>query len=110
TFVTITSQFAIKTKVSTESDNQVIMKTVGGKALADIGHANSVSVGKAEALEVITAVLRDDNNPLGSGIDGQLGMSFLSRFNVKLSPAVVELNAIALRCHVTPSSFLSRHP
>src|SRR5215831_9856548 len=59
TFVTITSQFAIKAKISTESGNQVIMKTVGGKALADIGHANSVSVGKAEALDVITAVLRD---------------------------------------------------
>src|SRR5262249_12735086 len=97
TFVTITSQFAIKAKISTESGNQVIMKTVGGKALADIGHANSVSVGKAEALDVITAVLRDDSNPFGSGIDGLLGMSFLSRFNVKLSPTVVELNAIALR-------------
>jgi hypothetical protein len=32
----------------------------------------------------------------GSGIDGLLGMSFLSRFNVNLSPTGVELNAIAL--------------
>jgi tetratricopeptide (TPR) repeat protein len=97
TFVTITSRFAVKAKVSTESGNQVIMKTVGGKALADIGQANSVSVGKAEALDVITAVLRDDSNPFGSGIDGLLGMSFLSRFDVNLSPTGVELNAIALR-------------
>jgi tetratricopeptide (TPR) repeat protein len=97
TFVTITSRFAIKAKVSMESGNQVIMKTVGGKTLADIGHANSVSVGKAEALDVITAVLRDDSNPFGNGIDGLLSMSFLSRFNVNLSPTEVELNAIALR-------------
>jgi tetratricopeptide (TPR) repeat protein len=97
TFVTITSRFAVKAKVSTESGNQVIMKTVGGKALADIGYANLVSVGKAEALDVTTAVLRDDSNPFGSGIDGLLGMSFLSRFNVNLSQTGVELNAIALR-------------
>src|SRR6185437_6430150 len=66
TFVTITSRFAVKAKVSTESGNQVIMKTVGGKALADIGYANLVSVGKAEAKGVVIAVHRDDSNPFGN--------------------------------------------
>ena len=61
------------------------MKTVGGKALAEVGYANSVSVGKAEALCVVTAVLRDDSNPFGDRIDGLPGMSFLSRFSIKLS-------------------------
>ncbi len=70
---------------------------LAGFGLPDIGYANSVSVGKVEALDVTTAVLRDDSNPFGSGIDGLLGMSFLSRFNVNLSPTGVELNAIALR-------------
>lgn len=97
TFVSITSQFAFKARVATEPGNQVIMKTVGGKALAEIGYANSVSVGKAEALGVITAVLRDDSNPFGNRVDGLLGMSFLSRFNVKLSPTAIELTAIPLR-------------
>jgi tetratricopeptide (TPR) repeat protein len=46
TFVSITSRFAIKARVATESGSQVIMKTVGGKALADIGYADSISVGK----------------------------------------------------------------
>jgi hypothetical protein len=41
-----------------EPGNQVIMKTVGGKALADVGYANSIGVGKAEALR---AVLSDDS-------------------------------------------------
>ena len=97
TFVSITSQFAFKAKVATEPGNQVIMKTVGGKALAEIGYANSVSVGKAEALGVVTAVHRDDSNPFGNRVDGLLGMSFLSRFNIKLSPTAIELNAIPLR-------------
>jgi hypothetical protein len=34
---------------------------------------------------VITAVLREDSNPFLNGVDGLLGMSFLSRFNVNLS-------------------------
>ena len=97
TFVSITSQFAFKAKVATESGNQVIMKTVGGKELAEIGYANSVSVGKAEALGVVTAVHRDDSNPFENGVDGLLGMSFLSRFNIKLSPTAIELTAIPLR-------------
>jgi tetratricopeptide (TPR) repeat protein len=97
TFVSITSQFARKAKVATEPGNQVIMKTVGGKALAEIGYAKSVSVGKAEALGVVTAVHRDDSNPFGNRVDGLLGMSFLSRFNIRLSPTAIELTAIPLR-------------
>jgi aspartyl protease family protein len=96
-FVSITSQFAFKARVATEPGNQVIMKTVGGKALAGIGYANSVSVGKAEASGVVTAVFRDDSNPFGSRVDGLLGMSFLSRFRVNLSPRAIELTAIPLR-------------
>jgi aspartyl protease family protein len=97
TFVSITSQFARKANVAAEPANQVIMKTVGGKTIAEIGYAKSVSVGKAEALGVVTAVHREDNNPFGIRVDGLLGMSFLSRFNVKLSPTAIELTAIPLR-------------
>jgi aspartyl protease family protein len=75
----------------------MIMKTVGGKALADIGYANSVSVGKAAAFGVTTAVMRDNRDPFGTGVDGLLGMGFLSRFNVRLAPTEVEITAIPLR-------------
>jgi clan AA aspartic protease (TIGR02281 family) len=97
TFVSITSRFALKAGVATESDNQVIMKTVGGKSLADVGYANSISVGKAAAFGVVTAVMREDGDPFGNGVDGLLGMSFLSRFNVRLSPTEVEMSATPLR-------------
>jgi tetratricopeptide (TPR) repeat protein len=36
-------------------------------------------------------------NPFGNRVDGLLGMSFLSRFNVTLSPTAIELTAIPLR-------------
>jgi tetratricopeptide (TPR) repeat protein len=97
TFVSITSQFASKAKVSTEPENQLTFKTVGGRALAEIGYANSISVGKAEALGVVVAVHRNADNPFGNRIDGLLGMSFLSRFNVRLSPTEVEMIATPLR-------------
>jgi tetratricopeptide (TPR) repeat protein len=97
TFVSITSQFASKAKVSTEPENQLTFKTVGGRALAEIGYANSISVGKAEALGVVVAVHRNADNPFGNRIDGLLGMSFLSRFNIRLSPTEVEMIATPLR-------------
>jgi len=79
TFVSITSRFALKARVATESGSQVIMKTVGGKALADIGYADSMRVGKAAAFGVTTAVVREDGDPFGRGVDGLLGMSFQGR-------------------------------
>jgi hypothetical protein len=90
--VSITPQFARKAKVATE--NPVTMEGPGGgHFLADIGYANSVSVGKAGASGVATVVLRDDD-PFGKELDGLLGMSFLSRFEIKLSRTAIELTAI----------------
>jgi predicted aspartyl protease len=90
------SRFADKATVRAETGNQVIMQTVGGKALADVGHAKSISAGKVVAFGVATAVMRDADS-FGKGIDGLLGMSFLSRFNVRLSPTSVEMTATPLR-------------
>jgi tetratricopeptide (TPR) repeat protein len=39
TYVSVTSAFAEKSKVSIDTGNQIIMKTVGGASKADIGHA-----------------------------------------------------------------------
>jgi clan AA aspartic protease (TIGR02281 family) len=84
TFVSITPRFADKAALRAEKGNQVVTQTVGGKALADIGYAKSISAGKAAAYGVTTVVMRDAD-PFGKGIDGLLGMSFLSRFNIRLS-------------------------
>jgi hypothetical protein len=52
------SRFADKATVRAETGNQVIMQTVGGKALADVGYAKSISAGKVMAFGVTTAVTR----------------------------------------------------
>jgi tetratricopeptide (TPR) repeat protein len=97
TFVSITSQFAARARVFADSDNHVTVKTVGGTTSVDTGYAESVSIGKAEARGVVVAMHRGNESPFGDKIDGLLGMSFLSRFNVSISPEAIELRAIPLR-------------
>jgi clan AA aspartic protease (TIGR02281 family) len=97
TFVAVTSQFASKARIDTEPGNQVIMKTVGGTALADIGYAAKIAVGKAEASGVVVAVHRDGAKPFGDRVDGLLGMSFLARFQLNISPTAIELTSIPIR-------------
>jgi predicted aspartyl protease len=98
TFLTVSSQFASKARIHTEPANQVVMKTVGGTALADIGYAAKITIGKAEASGVVVAVHRNDGaNPFGDRTDGLLGMSFLARFKLNISPRVIELTPIPLR-------------
>jgi clan AA aspartic protease (TIGR02281 family) len=97
TFVAVTSQFASKARIDTEPGNQVIMKTVGGTALADIGYAAKIAVGKAEASGVVVAVNRDSAKPFGDRVDGLLGMSFLARFQLNISPTAIDISSIPIR-------------
>jgi|ERR1700730_3784324 len=97
TFVAVTPQFASKARIDTEPGHQIIVKTVGGTALADVGSAGKIAVGKAEASGVVVAVHRGSAKPFGDGVDGLLGMSFLARFQLNISPTVIELIPIPLR-------------
>jgi clan AA aspartic protease (TIGR02281 family) len=97
TYVAVTPDFASKVKLKIEAETQLPMKTVGGAALADLGYATTVAVGKAEAQGVPVAVIRGTADPFGSRLDGLLGMSFLARFKVNLSQNAIELTAIPLR-------------
>ncbi len=96
-YVTVTPDFSTKAKLKIETAGLLPMKTVGGTALADLGYANTISVGNAEAQGVAVAVIRGSNDPFGGHLDGLLGMSFLARFNLRLSQDGIELTAIPLR-------------
>jgi clan AA aspartic protease (TIGR02281 family) len=95
-FVAVTSQFAAKAKITVEAGNQLAIQTAGGKILAEIAYARSVGVGKTEASGVVVVVSRDVETPFGPRVDGLLGMSFLSRFNLNLQPKAIELTAVPL--------------
>jgi aspartyl protease family protein len=97
TYVAVTPAFASKARLKGESETQLFMKTVGGAALADLAYATTVAVGKAEAQGVAVAVIGGAQNPFGDRIDGLLGMSFLARFKLNVSPSTIELTAAPLR-------------
>lgn len=97
TYVSVTSEFAEKSRMRIETGNQIIMKTVGGIGIAEIAYAGTVAVGAAEAFDVVVAVMRGRADPFGSRLDGLLGMSYLARFKVNLSQNGIELASIPLR-------------
>ena len=97
TYVAVTSDFASRAKLSMEAAAQLSMKTVGGRASADLAYASKVAVGKAEAQGVAVAVIRGETDPFGDRLDGLLGMSFLARFKLNVSPNSIELTALQPR-------------
>jgi clan AA aspartic protease (TIGR02281 family) len=97
TYVAVTPDFASRAKLKLEARNQLAIKTVGGSALADLGYASTISVGKAQAQGVPVAVIQGASDPFGARLDGLLGMSFLARFSVSVSQSTIELTAIPLR-------------
>jgi predicted aspartyl protease len=97
TYVAVTPEFSAKAKINIETAKQLPMKTVGGTAIADLGYAKTISVGNAEAEGVAVAVIRGSSDLFGDHLDGLLGMSFLARFNLRLSQDSIELTPIPLR-------------
>jgi clan AA aspartic protease (TIGR02281 family) len=95
-FVAVTRQFATKAKIASDSGGHITLHTAGGEIQAEIGHAGTVAVGKAEAANVIVAINNNTGDSFGQRIDGLLGMSFLSRFNLNIRPNGIELTAIPL--------------
>jgi predicted aspartyl protease len=96
-FVTLTPEFSARSKIKIETANLLPLKTAGGTALADLGYADTISVGNAEAQGIAVAIIRGSDDPFGGHLDGLLGMSFLSRFNLQLSRDSIDLTAIPLR-------------
>ena len=50
-----------------------------------------VMLGKLEAANVPVAVQKADDKSYGNGVDGLLGMSFLSRFEVQMAAGSIEV-------------------
>ncbi|WP_271898488.1 aspartyl protease family protein [Candidatus Phyllobacterium onerii] len=81
-FVSLTRRFAERAKVPLSGDLSVRMQSANGISLAQRSSAKQIRIGRVEAKDVAAIVLADSDKPLGDGIDGLLGRSFLSRFDV----------------------------
>lgn len=82
-FVSLTKAFAERAKLPLSNDYSVRMQTANGVSYAQRSTASQIKLGKVAANDVATVVLSEDGTSLGSDVDGLLGRSFLSRFDVR---------------------------
>lgn len=93
TFVALKRSFAQRAKVDVDESTSLRLNTANGVAEGRQGRAKLVTLKKLSAQDVAVVVQADERGTYGDKIDGLLGMSFLSRFDVTIDPKAVRLKA-----------------
>ena len=91
TFVLLRRTFAASARVHVQDDDRIQLHTANGIGRAMLGRADAVKLGTIEARNVAVAVQSDNDAAYGQGIDGLLGMSVLSRFDVRIDEHAVTI-------------------
>jgi len=91
TFVSMNQMFAQKAKVQIDQDSKVRLHTANGMADAKRGRATIVQLRSLQAKDVAVIVQDNVRGLFGNGVDGLLGMSFLSRFKVSIDTKSVRI-------------------
>jgi aspartyl protease family protein len=89
-FVTLSRSFAARVKPRMLSTEAVEMQTANGTSSAALATVDSVKLAGLYASSVPAIVA---SKSLGEGVDGLLGMSFLSRFTVVIQEREIQLKA-----------------
>ena len=90
-YVSMKTAFADRAKISLTGASEVTLMTANGMAKAKLSKADKVQLGKLEATNVPVVVQDVDDKSYGAGVDGLLGMSFLSRFEVQMAGGSIEI-------------------
>jgi predicted aspartyl protease len=69
----------------------LLLSTANGVAKGKLSKAGKVMLGKLEAVNVPIVVQNLDARSYGPGVDGLLGMSFLSRFELQMAGGFIEI-------------------
>jgi clan AA aspartic protease (TIGR02281 family) len=93
TFVTVNAAFAQKAKVQIDPDSTLKMITANGVTDAKRGRAATIQVRSLQAKDVEVVVQASGAASYGEGVDGLLGMSFLSRFKVSIDTESVKISS-----------------
>lgn len=89
-YLTVRRSFAERAKIPAGASETTLM-TANGQAKAKLSKADKVALGKLEAKCVPVAIQDGDGKSYAAGIDGLLGMTFLSRFEIQFAEGFVEL-------------------
>ncbi len=90
-FVALKDSFAKKAKVEIEGGSSVHLRTANGIADGQLGRADTIQLRSLKATSVPIVVEADSAATYGDGVDGLLGLSFLSRFNVTIDGRTVRI-------------------
>jgi len=91
-FLSLKQAFAQRAKVQVDPESTVRLHTANGIADGKRGSAATVQLRTLQAKNVLVVVQSDDQATYGDGIDGLLGMSFLSRFKVTFDSQTVKIS------------------
>lgn len=91
-FVALRQSFARKANVAVDTSSSVQLHTANGIAQAHRGRAATIKVRSLSAKDVAVVVQSDDRGSYGPGVDGLLGMTFLSHFKISIDPKSVRLS------------------
>jgi clan AA aspartic protease (TIGR02281 family) len=90
-YVTVKSTFAARAKVPQADAQEITIATANGLAKGKLAKADKVRLGSLEAANVPVVVQATDASSYGAGVDGLLGMSFLSRFDLQMAGGFIEV-------------------
>ena len=90
TFVSLKNSFAQKTGVEIDEASVIHLHTANGITEGNRGRAERIQLRSLVAKDVPIVV--HSTGAYGEGIDGLLGMSFLSRFNIKIDTRSVNIS------------------
>ena len=92
TFVSLKATFAQKANVQIDQDSTVRLHTANGIAEGKRGRAATIQLRSLQANDVAVVVQPDGQGTFGEGVDGLLGMSFLSRFKPTIDAQAVRIS------------------
>ncbi len=93
TWVSMSRAFAEKAKVTIDENSAVTLSTANGFTDGKRGRARTMQLKSVKADDVPLIVQKDQKGNYGDGTDGLLGMSFLSRFNVTITPDKIRVQS-----------------
>lgn len=90
-YVSLKAQFADRARIAYAKGAEITLSTANGTTKGKLAKADAVTLGKLDARSVPVVVQNLDGKSYGANVDGLLGMSFLSRFDVQMACGFIEL-------------------
>lgn len=90
-YVSVRAAFAERAKLPQSGGSDITLMTANGETKARLSRADKIKLNSLQATGIPVAVQDGERKDYGTGIDGLLGMSFLSRFDVQIAADFVEV-------------------